>query len=203
MIIYGINWSKQRVIPTRETCPLCGAIHSVSLIYQYQYAHVYGIPLFPTKKDIKGYCSACEEGINYQSIKNNTTQYSVRFPIMSFIGLIIIVLTIAGIASYTYIDNIQTKKLSIEYINDPKEGDIYEVKFGDKEYGLMRISGFEGDSIMMQTGEYVIDRRSGIKDLKTGEYKNKFYEERFGYTKEELLQILEEETILKVSRKEE
>lgn len=202
MIIYGTNWSKRKIIPTREICPLCGNMHSVSILYQHEYAHVYGIPLFPTKKDIRGYCSACEEGINYDSIKNETTKQSVRFPISSFIGLILIILAITTLASYIYIDKNQAKELSLQCINNPAIGDIYEVKFSEKEYGLMRVSAIKGDSIMIQTGEYVTDRRTGLKELKTGEYKDRFYEETFGYTKDDLLNNLENEVIIRIYRKE-
>ncbi|SHF43224.1 hypothetical protein [Dysgonomonas macrotermitis] len=201
MIVYGTNWSNKKIIPTREICPICGVMHSVSLIYQYEYAHIYGISLFPIKKDIRGYCQACEEGINYQSIKTNTTQHSVRYPILSFVGLILIVLAITVFASYIYIDKKQTRELSIQCINTPEVGDIYEVKFSEKEYGLMRISDIKGDSILMQLGEYVTDRITGLKELKNGEYKDRFYDETFSYTKDELFSNLEQEVIIRVNRK--
>lgn len=202
MIIYGTNWSKRKILSTREICPLCGNMHSVSIFYQYEYAHVYGIPLFPIKKDIRGYCSSCEEGINFDSIKNETTKRSVRFPISSFTGLFLIIIAITALASYIYIDKKQEKALSLECINNPSIGDIYEVKFDEKEYGFLRVSAIKGDYIMIQTGEYVTDRRTGLKDLKTGEYKDRFYEESHGYTKDDLLDNLAKEVIIRVYRKE-
>ena len=177
-------------------------MHSVSLVYQYQYAHVYWLPLFPLKKDIKAYCHNCEEFINYESIKNNTTQNSIKYPLRSFFGLILIVLGLSTFMSYMYINTKQANDLTLQYINNPEVGDIYEIKYNDKEYGLARITDIKGDSIMMQMSEYIADRKSGLEDLKTKKsYKDRYYEENHGYTKEYLLNSLQDNHIIKVNRK--
>jgi len=201
MIIYGTNHLRRKPILTKETCPECGKMDSITVIPEFEYVHFFAIPTIPYKKRFLVYCPDCQETFNPDSFAfSHESKHLLKKPLWLYSGLIIAVLVISGIIVGHKITQHNDYKHSVEYINAPREGDIYEVRSVDNEFTVMKVIAVDNDSIYCRYSSYMSDRESGIEDLYKEPYKNQFEEDIFSYTKEDLLSALNDKIVLRITR---
>ncbi|WP_170119992.1 zinc-ribbon domain-containing protein [Dysgonomonas alginatilytica] len=182
-----------------RSCSDCQAYNSLSVIPVFKYAHLFWIPLFYCGKDYILHCDSC--GLYYQGdiTVDKGIAKNIKPPLWMFSGLIVIVLFL----SYLFWDSKtrpeRNKQQALELVANPQKGDIYEVKFDEKEFGLYKVDRVENDSVYFLVHDYAVANAYEVSQLEKGEYSDS-YTMKVGYRKDDLKEIVNEGYILKVSR---
>lgn len=148
IFIFGTRSTTGNPIRTVHACPACGMEHSILMVPQQRYFHLFWIPLFPTSKQFTPVCSSCEAMFTIQKIpvtneirnQYKTPKWTLSGTIL--LGLLIFVFVLAvAVSSVSKGSDIKAK------VENPQKGDIYYMKYGQKEYGLMKVASFTPDSV--------------------------------------------------------
>ncbi|MCW5909024.1 MAG: hypothetical protein KIS94_14255 [Chitinophagales bacterium] len=202
MIIYGTRATHLQTDAVPDKCANCGTDNSVSVSAFQRYAHVFWIPLFPIGKIGASECSNCKQVLEVKDMPSSYRETYDRLKMQSttpkwtFAGLgIIAALVLWG----AYASN-QDKKENLAYINDPKAGDIYEIKSDSKSYTLYKVDYTDADTVFVKLNEYESNKLSGLSDIKA-KGDEAFTDYSVGFTKAELLQMLESGELYDIERK--
>lgn len=201
MIIYG---HRATHIGTKEIplkCSSCGSENTLRISVFSRYAHIFWIPIFPFGKTGASECSNCKQVLqlnemppeykaSYNAIKEHTAT-----PKWTFAGLVIIALLI-GFAVYS---SKQSDKENMARINAPKAGDVYEIKTSESAYTIYKVNSIVDDTVFVYMNEYETNKPSGLSDIKA-KGDEAFLQVPIGYSKAELLQMLEKGEIRDVER---
>jgi hypothetical protein len=202
MLIYGTGTKELATEKLYDPCDRCENHNCVSIVIIQKYAHVFWIPLFPTKKVVVSHCEKCgaehekkrfpdKIKVAYATIKLNT-----KTPIWTFSGLIVIAILIMwGIFSSR-----QKSAEEANFLNDPKIGDVYEFEIGPSQYSLLKVEEIYTDSVFVLTHEYETDKRRGLSDL-SAKGDNGYGDEGFVFSKNDLKKMYKEGDIFGVVRK--
>lgn len=175
------------------TCINCNE-QSVALVVYSRYAHVYWIPVFPIGKLSTTECVNCKqaftgdaipasykEQVDYQKVKAST-------PIWHFAGLMVIAAAIiAGVIS-----SYQNDKAMLASIEAAQPGDMYHVKYDNKEYTLWKVTEVRDDSVFFYPHMYTVNKLSALKKDPFTDDANFDVEEEFGLVKASLIEMLDE-----------
>ncbi|WP_298547027.1 hypothetical protein [uncultured Aquimarina sp.] len=200
MILYG---SKAVHIKSEQsktsTCPSCETQGSLILSVFRRHVHVFWIPLFPIGKKGMSQCQHCKNVLKtrempapirkeYEILKN-----SAKGPAWQFVGLgMLIVLIIWG----SYADS-QNKKLALEYIASPMDGDIYEYKIETGNYSTLKVTAVSKDSVFVAPNEYEISKKSRIYKINKPQNYSKL---SYGISKNRLKEMYSSGEILDINR---
>lgn len=118
---------------------------------------------------------------------------------LSTINLLGIILSIISVSC----NNKENNNAYHKYIVSPQKGDIYEIKLEKKEnetdffYSIYKVNDFTNDSIFVYTTEYNLNQKEKLDLLnKDGLFSKKLK----AFSKPEVQQLLENNTILKIKR---
>lgn len=200
MFIFGTRTSKGKRVKTSAGCPSCGDKNSFTVISRYEYFHIWWIPFLPVSKAVSADCGACGRKFYiYKKDLNEEIKSQLKTPVWQFTGLVITLVLCTWLILWLKAGRDDQKDIARDFIENPMVNDLYEVKSGYDEYTLMKIAAIQGDSVFLRSNEYTVKSESAIKDLKTN-YKNSFTLETTLYTKDQLLEKLDDNAIIRVSR---
>lgn len=201
MIFYGTKGSHLNTQKTKPAkCNNCNEItpHMVSVYGKYGY--LYWIPVFPMSKKVFSECTNCNATFEFKEmgselkdiskdIKNNT-----KTPLWYWSGLAIIALLIA--IGYYY--SVEHDKDVVNYIKEPKVGDVIEFKNTDTYYySTLKIARVTNDSIFVIQNNYETDKKSGV--YKIDKEKN-YTTEPFGIARNEIQKMFDEKIFYDINR---
>ena len=95
----------------------------------------------------------------YRHLLNET-----RVPLWNFAGIALVAVLIA----YGSYASGETAKREEAYLNDPKPGDLYEVKI-DGNYTSFRIEAVYDDSLLVSWNNYAVNKVTGLNDIEKDE----------------------------------
>lgn len=201
MIIFGSK-AKQIAVETIQTsCPNCSN-NRLNLVTIQKYAHVFWIPFFPMRKLVYSECPNCKQVLEKKEMSDalrmasEETGKTGKTPIWAFSGLALLAILISiGVIS----ENRKDTRNSI-LIQEPKPGDVFEIKIGSGQYTLYKVTKVVGDSVIVDVSAYETNKVTGLADLKAKGNEGYSGELTF-FTKAELKQMLEEDEILDIDRK--
>lgn len=124
-------------------CSNCKKI-SVRYFIYHEYYHFFFIPIFPSGiKSGEGICSNCNK------INNTKTEDYIlrtRTPIYFYSWIIIFI----GLFTFGVITNLQTQREKKLFIDNPKVGDVYQIRANDNNnisYYFLKVNSIKDDSI--------------------------------------------------------
>lgn len=202
LFFYGVGAYTRKKTPVKNyrTCSDCQTYNSLSVIPVFKYAHLFWIPLFCCGKDYILHCDSC--GLYYQgggvSVDKSIAK-TIKPPLWMFSGLIAIILFLSFLFWDRKTSPERNKKQALELVADPQKGDVYEVKFDEKEFGLYKVNRIENDSVYFLVHDYAVANAYEVYQLGEGEY-SESYSIEVGYPKDDLKAIVNEGYILKVRR---
>jgi hypothetical protein len=199
MIIFGSRSSERTPVETGCNCTACNAEKSIYLLPYQKYAHVFWIPVFPTGRDYRAVCGNCKAlfdanslDIPYEVFSQVKTPKWTFFGLFAFVIFLVLFMTLGAYTSNKY------KKETVLYLESPMVNDIYEVKFDEKEYSLMKVLNVSGDSVYFFHHTHYVERKSDLKKLsKTSTYDDT---ETDAYSKSELMEMYSDGVISRIIR---
>ncbi|GHU99587.1 hypothetical protein FACS1894159_03850 [Bacteroidia bacterium] len=205
VIFYGIRSKAQRSVQTTYNCPHCGKERSIAVVPVWKYAHLFWVPFFPLWKSYVCLCTECDEVVEKtidMPITKEIKRQTSRLPWWTFSGLIIVALLVGWGVIQSKTRELSAQRDIKAKIENPQVGDVYQVRLDSCKYTLMRATAVRGDSIFVQFHEYYVDKGSDLPKLKRkrgSDYGTGKDFEDF-YTREELLEMAGERTLLKIDR---
>jgi len=194
MIFYGTKGAhlkSDRV--SNAKCNQCGEIgsHDVSIFGRYFY--IYWIPIFPLTKKGVAECNNCKATVEPKEmseqlrLKFDNINKNTKTPITYWIGSLII----TGLIAFAFFSSSQHKKDVVDYIANPKAGDVIDFK-PSEFYSTLKIVEVKEDSVYFVQNNYEIERKSklykidkeenysdAIYSLSKTEYKKMFDDKEF------------------------
>ena len=201
MIFYGSKATQIGTEALFDKCSNCGTPNSIEMVVYQRYAHIYWIPFFPIGKTGGTYCSHCKQVLpNKEFSETLKTSFSnlksaSKTPIWTFTGLALAAVLIVWGVSMSK----QKDQENAALIVDPRKGDIYEVRLGNKQYTLFKVDKVVGDTVFLFMNEYETNKSSGLADLKRKGDKV-FIQEPLPMLKSELKNRLDEGEIIGIDR---
>jgi hypothetical protein len=125
---------------------------------------------------------------NYNNLKAET-----RVPIWQFSGLALIFL-LSGFGIYS---SGQDEKNRLEYVANPKAGDIYKYKTDDNNYSTFKVISVSTDSVFVSPNKYQTDKMTGVYKLDKAE---NYPEESYGISRSDVKQMLQDKEIYDIDR---
>lgn len=202
MVIYG--WKTKDIkksVTFGEGCKECGS-QKTHIVGYSKYFHLFWIPMFPYKKTLEILCDNCNylgtpdgfKGRSHDIYKSKKSK--VKSPFYMYSGTILILAAI----TYFYIHSDDLKNQYAEYIQDPQKDDILLIHIPNDtssySYSFLKITRIAGDSVWASRNAYSYNGYLFELDSMDG-----FYERIEGlYLKTRLVQMFEDEEIVKVQR---
>jgi hypothetical protein len=128
-------------------CKSCGSNNLIVRIYR-QYFHVFFIPFFPTGiKSSHIHCGACGEPLRNEAIQNQYESNAGR-PFYLYAGPLLV----GGLILWLVIANILTQKEKAKFVDDPKVGDVYQIRKSENNttyYYFLRVTQITGDTVIV------------------------------------------------------
>jgi hypothetical protein len=178
MIIFGARSTLRSQEPTDYPCPVCN--DRLELQVWQRYAHVFWIPMFPTRKDVVLSCRAQHWGVADGDIPEDlidaieSLEERTRQPWYLYIGSIGLVLFIClaslgdnssspsrSASRQSASSSFGSSELddnSAEYLATPATGDIYIVHNPKAEdgygYAVVKVLAVSADSVAFSLGQY-------------------------------------------------
>jgi hypothetical protein len=202
MIIYGVRNKELAKEVLLDKCTFCGTSNSIDMYVFQKYAHIFWIPFFPFNKTGISQCDHCKQVLKSKemppSLKEsyNILKAQTKTPIWMFSASAIA----AFLITMGIISDKENDKENAQQVLAPKKGDLFSVKTSATSFTLYKVEQVEADSVFVRINNFVVDRRTGIEELKEKQY-NDYSEEVYGYSKQELKKMLEKEEIIDIDRK--
>jgi hypothetical protein len=202
MIVYGTKNKELAKEIITDKCPNCGTQNSIDMHVFQKYAHVFWIPFFPTGKTGVSQCDHCKQVLKLKempaSLKDDYENIKARFktPLWMFSGLALV----AALVAIGIISEKQKGEKNAKFIHAPVAGDIFEIKTKESQYTLYKVDEVNGDSVFVRINNYETNKATGINDLKK-KGDSVYSEEAYGFSKNELKQMLEKGEIMDIDRK--
>ena len=201
MIFYGTKGSHlHSERKSNIKCDNCNEITAHNISVYGKYAYLYWIPVFPMSKKVFSECTNCNatkdfNGMNEKlSFASKDVKRNAKTPIWYWSGLgIIAIIFVFGIYSAK-----QHDKDVIDYIKNPKAGDVIEYKVDETGYySTLKIASVSKDSIFVIQNDYEIERKSKVYKIdKSKNYTTKPY----AVSKEEFQKLFKEKIFLDIDR---
>ncbi len=202
MIIYGRKAKQLAKESLFDKCPNCSTQNSVDIYVFQKYGHLFWIPFFPMGKTGVSQCNHCKQALSlkqmpdtlrntYENIKGQT-----KTPPWMFSGLALV----AGLIIIGVINERNKDDRNQALIQSPQSGDIFEVKTGANQYTLYKVEVVKPDSVYLRMSNYETNRSTGLDDIKK-KGPDAYSEDLFGYSNDDLKEMLNRGEILDIDRK--
>lgn len=198
MLIYGHNSKHAATYQIQGKCPNCDDEQATELSVFVKYGHLFWIPFFPLGKLGFTRCSACgleadKDQMSYEALKTfNEVRETLRPPIWMFSGLaLVFICIIIGL-----VFDMQDNARYAEYVQNPQNGDFYEIKLDRDKYTLYKVKEVAGDSVFLHMNQYISTGEERLDEL----YAKDFTLGAFGLHKSTLKKMLDNGDILRVER---
>ena len=184
-------------------CPFCFANTDLNYDLYGRYTYVTLIPLFPVDKEILTYCDHCDKVIEPEhleptvkiEIDNIKKENTFKAPFWTYTGSIILVgALIWGINIY-----LNSKDNSKIYLENPIQGDVYNVKMSNGYYTTYRIDKVTKDSVFVTLNDYDAYLPYETDDIDTPE---NYTNTKAKYSKQEVVRLFDKDEIYSITRKE-
>lgn len=189
-----------------DRCPHCGKMAEVELHIQ-QSSLIVGLPLAPTGRSTQITCTECNKAIDtaaappYVATRYNQQISTIKTPVWSYSGSLIVGVLLLVFAVYLPFHNSSMK----EYIQAPKVGDVYEIKYEDNSslinktrYSLMKVEAVSKDEITFLRAIYESNSK-GLSKIKSKPDDELWGDEELTYSKAALEKMLEIDSELHIS----
>ena len=203
MFFFG---SKKKVIKSGQisnvVCFNCKENALMWYTIESSYFHLYWIPMFPYKKRTHVECLDCGTLLASKSfsepIKNKLQRENelkpANNPIWMFSGLIILCVLIP----LAFLQSSKADDTKLSYLNNPKVGDVYYLSLPTK-YTTMKIKAIDKESIHFIKNDTTVHKITKVFFIND----DKYYKNQVKtYSKLELTQLLKNDSIYSIDRKE-
>ncbi|WP_269235483.1 hypothetical protein [Flavobacterium flavigenum] len=185
-------------IISNEKCPKCNEESTLHFSIYRRYTHLTLIPLFPVGRLVFIDCDHCKEKFDYEDLPEKI-QLKLRNEKLGatpwmYLGSIIL----AGFIIFSVSNYFKEKEETSILIQNPIEGDIYNLKFSNGYYSNMRIDKVTKDSIYTTHNNFDAYMSYEIDDLDKPE---NFTSRKSSYSRKELLKLYRDDEIIKIRRK--
>jgi hypothetical protein len=201
MLIYGSKATQLAKETQFEKCKNCGTSNSVDLYVIQKYAHVFWIPFFPMSKTGVSQCSHCKQGLRLNEMPDSIrSSYDVlkrqsKAPAWTFIGVgLVAVLIVFGVISARQ-EDAENKK----WVQDPKAGDVYDIKNNYDSYTVYKVDEVKGDTVVLLVSQFETNKQSGLGQIKR-KGNSAWAEETETTTREAIKRMYENNVIVDVER---
>lgn len=184
IFIFGTRGTTGQPIQTSQNCPACGKEHSIYMVPSQRYFHLFWIPLFPTSKQFIPACSSCGAVFTTQKIPvTNEVRSQYKTPKWTFFGLFLFAFLILAIIVSVTIGSVTNGSDMKSKIENAQAGDVYQIKYNNKEYSLMKAVSATTDSVYFYMSPAKIEKRGLDKLMEIDTYDTL---EKRGFSKKEL-----------------
>jgi hypothetical protein len=200
MIIYGTGSTKVKEEAIFNKCNSCGNINTTTAYVFAKYVDIFWIPIFPIGKYASTQCSHCKQVLQEKEMPPDLKQTVMPFknisktPLKAFSGLFVIALLIVGGGIMAAMAGKDTE----QYAATPAVGDRYYYKEDDGSFSTMKIMELSSDSIFFFLNGYTIDKKSKTRTIDIT--KNYDTTEYYGYSKQEINNMLKDKTVFQIKR---
>jgi hypothetical protein len=202
MIVYGTRSKLLAKELVTDKCPNCGTQNSTEIHVYQKWAHVFWIPFFPIGKAVASQCGHCQQVLkekemtsSMQSITQDVKSKS-KTPIWTFSGLALLAILI----TYGVILDKKKDEKMAQLIVAPQAGDVFEIKTPESQYTLYKVTGIQGDSVVIRPNNMETNKPSGLSKIKA-QGDAGYAEETFSVTKAELKSWFDKGEIIDIERK--
>lgn len=202
MVLIGTNETclSKGTIPNIE-CPNCNFHSSIHYSISTRYTSLTLIPIFPVGNTINIECNNCSKEIDFEDLDENikiklieeNKKTNQKRPIWLFSGIILLAFFIAHYFISIYQTNAKTEAL----VKTPTFEDVYNMKFSNGYYSLMRIDKVTNDSVYFTQNDYDVYLSSEVESInKTENYTNR----KINYSKKDLLKLYNDNELISIIR---
>ncbi|MDR2951565.1 MAG: zinc-ribbon domain-containing protein [Dysgonomonas sp.] len=185
IFIFGTRTTTGNPIQTGQTCPACGEEHSIMMVPEQRYFHLFWIPLFPTSKQFTPVCNLCGAMFTTQKVPvTDEVRKQYKTPKWTLLGPIVLGLLILAVIISVSVTSVSENSDLKAKVENPQEGDIYHVKYDVHQYSLMRVASFSPDSVYFHLSPGRIERKSDLDKMAEMDAFNTL--ELKGFSKDEL-----------------
>lgn len=198
MIIFGTRSKVLSGSTATADCDYCSSKQTVRLSFVLRYFHIFWIPMFPLSKTGVSQCSHCKQTLYANQMPNalkmvyEEEKKKVKTPWAYRFGLILIGLFFAFVIASILFGGVNKK-----YLNQPMVNDIYEVKYGNRQYVLYKVIAVNGSDVVVvesvETGRKASDLSKIKKD---GVYQTS----EITFTKAQLEELVKERKLRDIER---
>lgn len=200
MIIFGTRSKVLNGGVATADCDYCSSTQTVRLSFVLRYFHIFWIPMFPLSKTGVSQCSHCKQTLYanqmpdalklvYEEEKKRVkTPWGYRF------GLILIGLFFAFVIASILFGGVNKK-----YLSQPMVNDIYEVKYGNRQYVLYKVVAVNGSDVVVVESVETGRKASDVSKIKKdGIYKTS----EITFTKAQLEELVKERKLRDIEREQ-
>lgn len=201
IVLFGSRAGHLKTLRIPEPCRNCKASNSVEFIVYQRFAHIFWIPIFPTRKVFTSQCYNCKDSLIEDEVKASyphvyqETRKKLFVPFWSFTGIALVAGLILFISILSYIRTVKNQFI----IQSPERGDIYRYVTKDGEYSLLKVSEIKGDTVYVFTNSYTTKSVRGISRLIDDSYFS-FSKESSPKLRSDLIQMFESGEITDIER---
>ena len=201
MIFYGTKGSLIRSEKKGGImCNNCNETTTHNISVYGKYGYLYWIPVFPMSKKVFSECTNCNVTYDFNGMNEKLRFVSTdikrnsKTPIWYWSGLAIITILIAIGVSVSKQHDVDV----VNYIKDPKIGDVIEFKVNESGYySTLKIKTITNDSIFVIQNNYETDKKSGISDI---DKEKNYNTETYGIGKNQLQSLFDEKVFYDINR---
>ena len=153
-----------------------------------KYAHAIFIPAFPIGKKAISVCGHCKQVLEGKELSPSaqmvyqSARSQFKPPVWMWSGLIVFALLIP----WAIWQSDRHNKEVLARLNDPKVGDLYEIKLGNRSYSLYQVEEISGDSVYVSLFNYETNKTRGLSEL-LDKADGEFGPELIGYSRADVL----------------
>lgn len=201
IFLFGSRAGHLKTLKISEPCRACKATNSVELIVYQRFAHIFWIPIFPTRKVFTSQCFRCKDSLLEEGVKSSYPQTyrdakkRLWVPVWSFSGIILVGSIVLLISILSYIRDIKEQFM----IQSPESGDIYKYRSKDGAYSLLKVSEVRGDTIYIFSNSYSTNDVMSMRRLLRQSHFN-FSKESSPWLRSDLIQMFENGEIITIER---
>jgi hypothetical protein len=167
IIFFGSRTGHAKTLRVPGVCKNCGASDSVELIVYQRFAHIFWVPIFPTRKTYTTECYRCKTSLVGEQLQNSYPSFyqearkKVGTPFWSFAGVILVASLVLLISILASIGSIRDEFM----IHDPQSGDVYKYRLESGEYSLLKVSEVVDDTVFVLPNNYSTNKITGLRRL--------------------------------------
>lgn len=200
MIIFGTRSKVLSGSTATANCDYCSSTQTVRLSFVLRYFHIFWIPMFPLSKTGVSQCSHCKQTLYANQMPNalklvyEEEKKKVKTPWVYRFRLILIGLFFAFVIASIVFGGVNKK-----YLNQPMVNDIYEVKYGNRQYVLYKVIAVNGSDVVVVESVETGRKASDVSKIKKdGVYKTS----EITFTKAQLEELVKERKLRDIERQQ-
>lgn len=197
IILFGTRAGHLKTIRLPEQCRNCKTGGSVELIVYQRFAHIFWIPIFPTRKIFTSQCYRCKESLIQEEIKESYPEVYQQYrkkltaPFWSFTGITLVASIVLLITVLNYVRIVKEQFM----IQSPEIDDIYIYVPKEGEYSLWKVSEINGDTVFVLSNSFTTN---SIRKISVSAYS--FNKEASPKLRSDLIRMFENKEIVSIER---